>query len=174
MNCHKKLATVKLTRITNGEVDELYYCADCASEQSPYQKKSQPPLEEILAGILGGSAQEAGARISVGEATCSTCGLPFSNYRETLILGCSDCYASFEQQLTRDLVKFHGSKEHTGRIPHAALARIQEYRNREELSKRLKEAIRAEDFGLAARLRDELKSLSTAAKDSAETAQENS
>lgn len=161
MKCQQNLATIKFTKLINGAVEERYLCPQCAASDSPYQKKNVPQLDEILSGILGAVANEAGAPVakSTTELTCSTCGLPFSSYRETLILGCSDCYESFEKLLINDLQRFHGAIVHTGRIPHSQAQQVQNFRSAEDLRKRLADAVKAEDFALAAKLRDQLKEL---------------
>lgn len=161
MSCKQHPATVKLTKIVKGTIEELYLCQECAAKQSPYQKKLINPLQgltldAILAGILG-QTKEEGTRPGSVDLQCSTCGLPFDSYRTSLILGCSDCYESFEKQLVNDLRKFHGSIVHRGRTPEENPSIIRARRNPQELRKRLQDAIKAEDFELAARLRDELR-----------------
>ena len=167
MSCKQQAATVKLTKIVKGTVEEVYLCQECAAKQSPYQKKLMNPLanmtlDAILAGILG-QAKEEGARHGISELQCSACGLPFESYRSTLMLGCSECYESFEKYLLSDLRKFHGSTVHRGRVPDQGPESLKARRNPQELRKRLQEAVRAEDFELAARLRDELRELEASA-----------
>lgn len=161
MVCHKNMATIKFTRLTNGTVEEQYLCRQCAAAQSPYQKKSAAPqLDEILSGILGAGSTEAAAAVKpAAELTCSTCGLPYASYRESLILGCSDCYGSFEKLLVNDLKRFHGATEHTGRVPFDQALQVQNFRSAQDLRRRLDDAVKAEDFVLAAKLRDELRSV---------------
>lgn len=166
MSCKQQSATVKLTKIVKGTVEEVYLCQECAAKQSPYQKKLMNPLanmtlDAILAGILG-QAKEEGAKPVANDLQCSNCGLPFDSYRGTLILGCSECYESFEKHLLSDLRKFHGSTVHRGRVPEEAAQSVKSTRNPQELRKRLTDAVRAEDFELATRLRDELREMETA------------
>ncbi len=163
MSCKQQLATVKLTKIVKGTVEEVYLCQECAAKQSPYQKKLMNPLagmtlDAILAGILGQSKEE-GATTVGSELQCPNCGLPFESYRGTLILGCSECYETFEKHLLSDLRKFHGSTVHRGRVPEETPQSMKSTRSPQELKKRLQDAVKAEDFELAARLRDELREL---------------
>ena len=164
MSCHEELASVKLTKLVKGSVEEVWLCPKCAAKQSPYQKKvSAMSLDQILASLLsqgqgGESAARPGASVDL---SCSTCGLPFDSYRSTLLLGCSDCYESFEKYLMQDLRKFHGSTRHRGRVPSGeppqTVAAPQP--SPADLQKRLRDAVESEDFELAARLRDELRKL---------------
>jgi protein arginine kinase activator len=165
MSCKQNPATVKLTKLVKGTVEETWLCQECAAQQSPYQKKMAAlSLDAILAGILGQQKHEAAVKPGNVELACKTCGLPYESYRSTLLLGCSDCYESFEKYLVSDLRKFHGSTMHRGRNPQqgtepGAPAVVQPQRNANDLRKRLREAVEAEDFELAAKLRDELRSL---------------
>lgn len=162
MKCQQNLATVKFTRLQNGAVEERFLCQLCAAADSPYQKKLLPQLDEILSGILGVAAAEAATTIDKPvDLTCSTCGLPFGTYRQSLILGCSDCYESFEKLLINDLQRIHGAIRHTGRVPHSQAHEVQNFRSVEDLKKRLADAIRAEDYAQAAKLRDQLKEQET-------------
>lgn len=160
MKCHQNHASVKFTTIHNGVVEERHLCSQCASATSPYQKKHLPQLDEILSGILGVASTEAATTVSPAEPTCSNCGLPYSSYRQTLILGCSKCYDSFDKLLVNELRRFHGATRHVGRVPHSQVRRVQELRSTEDLKARLTEAVKAEDFALAVQLRDQLKELS--------------
>jgi protein arginine kinase activator len=157
MQCHQNEARVKLTKLVKGTVEELWLCQECAARQSPYQKKlTNLSLDAILAGILNQNKEEAARPAPKIDASCPNCGLPFDSYRSTLLLGCSDCYESFERYLQSDLRKFHGSTQHKGRVPANAPEFVERKRNPADLRKRLQEAVASEDFELAAKLRDEI------------------
>jgi protein arginine kinase activator len=116
-------ATHKFTKIDKGQIFDIFLCADHAAEMSPYQKP-KIPLSDILEGLL---KQDLKLK-STGPAVptnlrCQTCGLPFEAYRKNLLLGCSDCYASFREFLIPDLRKFHGDTRHYGRQPGGGQAR---------------------------------------------------
>jgi len=162
--CGQAAASVKLTKLIKGQMEVQWLCSDCAAEESPYQKKFNAlSVQAILAGLLSQNAAEAAAKPvrPTIEATCSACGMPFETYRETLLLGCSNCYEDFEKYLIGDLRKFHGSTVHRGRVPEGTPRPIELQRSPQELKRRLREAVEAEDFELAARLRDELRRLQT-------------
>jgi protein arginine kinase activator len=176
MSCNENPATVKITKVVKGTAEELWLCQQCAAQESPYQKKmAAMSLDQILAGILGAQKDEAATKPSNVELSCSFCGLPFESYRSTLLLGCSECYESFERYLISDLRKFHGSTEYKGRRPEGAAEQVAvpvpapapklappsppPPCDPQELRRRLREAVDAEDYELAAKIRDEIRQL---------------
>jgi len=134
-------------------------------EISPYQKKlagAQANLDSILAGLLA-SEKEKKSTTDV-DITCRGCGLPFATYRESLFLGCAECYDSFGEHLLGDLRKLHGSTRHRGRVPKRFQSRITILQDIHQIRKQMEEAIQQENFELAAQLRDKIKSLENQAK----------
>jgi protein arginine kinase activator len=115
-------ATFKFTRMVDGQWKDLYFCDDHAAQSSPYiQKSSEIPSPEAIKAFLKGIAQNAGevgvSSKIIPNIKCKSCGLPFEAYRRTLLLGCPECYLSFEKYLIADLRKFHGDVRHVGRAP---------------------------------------------------------
>jgi len=167
MKCKKTFATVKITKIINGQVHELHLCQNCASELSPYQKKMsnlQKDLNEILSGLL---KQEKGAA-PVPEKTeekidlvCDNCGFPYESYRKSLFLGCTRCYKAFQPHLLNDIRRIHGNIQHTGRVPGRYKKMIDIKRSLDSLKRDLQEAVRSENFERAAELRDQIHALNT-------------
>jgi len=160
-------ATHKFTRIVNGHVMDFFFCQEHAAEFSPLQLKaalSQLELTQLLAGLL---KSEQGQKAELSEQApvdlkCPTCGLWFRQYRQTMFLGCSDCYRSFEKYLTNDLRRYHGTTRHCGKQPGPA-TEIPDREKLEALTKRLALAIQDEDFELAAQLRDQIRQLPSSA-----------
>lgn len=160
MQCQQGPASVKLTKLVKGAVEELWLCHECAARHSPYQKKMAGlSLDALLAGILNQTKDEVAARPVDVDLACPTCGMPYETYRTSLLLGCSDCYEAFEKYLGNDLRKFHGNAAHRGRVPEEPAEVIELRRNPADLRRRLAEAVAAEDFEVAARLRDEIRRL---------------
>lgn len=116
-----KPATHKFTKIVHGEIQERFLCDEHALQTESYLVKSnlQVSLEQLLASLFKQAQEggEAGEAAGTPDMRCGVCGLPFSAYRKTMILGCDRCYESFEDQLRHDIRKIHGSLEHKGRRP---------------------------------------------------------
>lgn len=163
--CGKEEAVVKLTRVeSNGQVFQTVLCKTCAAEASPYQKKmiqNQVSMELLLKELLKtqgkvkvASEEEAAVRADVDP--CPTCGLEYSAYRSTLMLGCPDCYDAFGVHLEADLKRMHRSTRHVGGAPHQSSELLDLQRTIQHMREELKEAIEMEDFERAAFLRDEI------------------
>lgn len=161
--CRKQNAAVFLKVAVNNKVQELHLCPACAARKgmgfgletgafnisdivgnmSGYFKDFLPPEKKTL--------------------RCGGCGLKYAEFKETGRLGCPQCYASFEPQLTELMARIHGAAQHSGRAyrggPALKLSKAETARRLDELRAALKEAVGREDFEGAARLRDELKRL---------------
>jgi len=155
--CGEPDATVHVTQLSEGEVKNLHLCSACAA-------KNGIDVEEpvSLADLLMKAAQAAGAEEpGAGEAdkSCPSCHMRFGDFRKTSRLGCPACYEAFAGELEAILAGLHKSQVHIGKAP----ASVRAVRDRESLEKqladRLKEAIAAERFEEAARVRDELRRL---------------
>jgi protein arginine kinase activator len=158
--CGKHDAAIKLTRIEKtGHAVQILLCAACAAETSPFQKnilQKQASFDLLLKELL--KQQGAGPEEEFeGEVpACTSCGLEFTAYRKTFMLGCPDCYDSFAEMLEADLQRLHRATRHLGEAPGGSgetLVLHEQIRNcREEL----KSAVEFEDYERAAFLRDEI------------------
>lgn len=161
--CNKNRATLKLTRVDDGNVTEAWICQACAGEHSPLQKKSEETtagLQSLFANLLkekGG--EEAAQKVEPERATCTACGMAFETYRKTFLLGCEECYESFEEALLSDLRKIHGDTRHVGKVPPGQEQQVRQQVTVAELRRDLNEAIAQEDFEKAAELRDRIRDL---------------
>ncbi len=171
--CKKKVATIKVTRIIEGKVTELNLCKECAAEMSPYQKKLQSNLSEILQNLISSSSaqkpkEKAQETTESKEPlpTCPHCGLNFEQYKETFFLGCSDCYTAFEEQLLPDLRRLHGSTTHVGKVPSRFRERYKKIKSLKNLKHELEYSIQNEDFEKAIQLRDKIRELQEEARES--------
>jgi len=73
--------------------------------------------------------------------------------------GCSDCYATFREEVGQMVRGMHKGTSHVGKVPEGLMA-IQ-FRNQriEELRSRLDQAITSESYEEAAGIRDEIHNL---------------
>lgn len=169
-------ATVHEVTVLHGVKVEKHLCEACAASEGI----AGATLGELLTKFMTQDA-EVGAKPKHVQkprvVACSGCGFTFDQFRQAGLLGCPACYKAFETLLTPLIERAHeGATQHTGKIPkriaaraaghedeaatEAALVRAQ-IRERQErlkvLQRQLDEAVRGEQYELAARLRDQIR-----------------
>ena len=163
--------------VRNGVKVEKHLCEACAAGEGI----AGASLGELLTKFM---TQESEATVKpkhpvrVRPSACPGCGFTFEQFRQAGLLGCPACYKAFETLLAPLIERAHeGSVQHTGKVPkriaaraagreedaiatEEALARAQ-LRERQErlkvLQRQLDEAVRGEQYELAARLRDQIR-----------------
>lgn len=161
--CRKQNAAVFLKLAVNNKVKELHLCPACAAKKGmSFGLESGAFNISDIVGNMSGYFKDF---LPPERKTlrCGACGLKYSEFKESGRLGCPDCYAGFEPQLTELMARIHGSALHTGRAcadaPELKLSKAETARRLTELRAELKEAVAREDFEGAARLRDALRRL---------------
>ena len=175
--CHEKEATVRITRIHNGNSETHNLCQDCANrfgQEDPEAQDLSKAIFKLLAGALmkhiGSQNQGSEEDERVKKLSCPNCGKTYGEILEDGLLGCPDCYETFEPQILPMIMRIQGADTHTGkksakaRRKKAPVNNIenQKLSKKEELSylkDRMKLAVSEENYEEAARLRDEIRAL---------------
>ena len=155
--CQERDAVVHLTQIVENAVAQVHLCEKCAAERGIETSVSMPknPLGDFLQ-----AAQQQAQQLPGDAARCSYCGTSLRDFRASGKLGCARCYGAFEQSLKDLLRRVHGSATHVGRrYLGADEPALERDANLAELQGRLDDAIRTEEFELAATLRDQIRTL---------------
>lgn len=158
-NCGEREAVVHLTQIVDNTITTLHLCERCAEEKGVEtgSQVAKFPLGDFLASLgktvpPGGAAAEA--------AACPGCGATLAAFRQSGRLGCARCYISFEGHLRDLLRRLHGNTQHEGERygahPGAPAGLV---RRLEKLKAELQRAVAAENFEMAAQLRDAIRGL---------------
>ncbi|MDD4980999.1 MAG: UvrB/UvrC motif-containing protein [Candidatus Omnitrophica bacterium] len=156
--CNKNPATVHLTEIIDEQMNELHLCEECAHQKSA-QMEQQFGLSDLLAGLVDFEkpAKDTAEAVAV---KCANCGLTYADFKKIGRLGCGECYSSFRKYLGVLLKKIHGSNQHIGKSPIKEPVKVVRKKvDPQELRRRLQEAIEAEAFEEAAKLRDQIREL---------------
>lgn len=155
--CGKNPATVHLTKIINGKVTEFHLCEDCAKQSKEFE--SSFSIHNFLTGLLD-NTYESPLKVDYITATkCDRCGMTYGKFKQTGRFGCSHCYKSFKEKLENLYKNIHGHGEHMGKVPKKAGGTIKIRKEIERLKKQLDNAVKKEEFEIAAKLRDEIKEL---------------
>lgn len=156
--CTKNPATVHLTEIIDGAMNELHLCEECARKKSA-QMESQFGLSDLLAGISDFGKLNPKETETLGAVKCPSCGVSFADFKKVGRLGCSQCYVSFKKYLGPLLKRIHGSNQHIGKSPFKLPKAAEKKADLRYLRDRLQRAIEDEAFEEAAKLRDQIKEL---------------
>jgi protein arginine kinase activator len=173
-------ATIHEMVIRNGRQTERHVCEKCAVEQG-MEVRPNLKVGELLQKLATGLGPAGGAKAPSAPregAQCGSCGTTFAEFRQSGLMGCAECYRAFEAKLGPLLERAHeGASHHVGKVPRRALAASRTgapeaesilggERERTQqtalLRKQLDDAIAAEQYERAAKIRDDLRRLDPA------------
>lgn len=161
--CQERPATIHLTKVVNFEKTEIHLCEVCAKSAGNELGIMVEPnftFQNLIAGILEsemGMFQHPNA--APQELHCRNCGLTFSDFRNRGLLGCGECYSSFQTGLEPLLKRVHGSTTHTGKVPRRTGGKVRLRKEMDQLKLQLQRAINGEEYEKAAQIRDEIRRL---------------
>ena len=155
--CQSREATIHLTEINEGVRTEMHLCEQCAQEQG-VGVKNYIPLNELLSNLLAvGPKEEQSPKGRTQEQTCPHCGWTLEKFRQNAVMGCPHDYEVFEKELLPLIKKAHdGAIAHCGKIPSRMPQDSKRVIEIAQLQKQLDDALRGENYELAAKLRDKL------------------
>jgi protein arginine kinase activator len=152
-------ATHHSVEVVNGKKTEKHLCAVHAEQEGLTVKATHQPINELLTNFvkLSAGVDQDQETVESKELSCDRCGVTYAAFRESTLLGCPHCYHAFEKPLSNLLERAHeGATHHIGKVPARAGVGEQRQEQLTRLRRRLHDAVDAEDYELAARLRDEL------------------
>ncbi|MCB9844850.1 MAG: UvrB/UvrC motif-containing protein [Phycisphaeraceae bacterium] len=185
--CGQAEATVHEVLIKGDKQVARHLCEQCA-RKAGIDPKPSGSMTELIAKHAMGHSMGIGAQIVTAPkraASCPSCKTTYDSFKQNGVLGCPECYTTFLEVLTPLLERAHeGATHHVGKIPRRALdstkshpgsridALLGSLEQRAErlatLRKQLDEAIRAEQYERAAKVRDEIRSLGEIVDEGAE------
>jgi len=155
MKCDKcdKPAVVHTTDISGGQKIEKHLCEDCAASEGITVKASME-ISQLLEDFV---LQTSRGKESV-QLKCDGCGMTFAEFSQQGLLGCPNDYDRFEKALLPLIGRAQeGATQHIGKAPRRTGGEQKKKMSLLRLRAELKGAIAAEDYELAARLRDRIK-----------------
>lgn len=151
-NC-PKVATLHITEILHGQVQEHHLCEDCAR---PFLEKTASP-----AAPPGVTASDESESEEHEQLVCPGCEMTFKEFRSQGRLGCPHCYTAFQAELMPLLENIHGETRHCGKVPRKAPQDHQAQYQLMKLRNDLRQAVVEESYERAAKLRDQIQELET-------------
>ncbi len=104
-HCKKQQATVNYVEIINGNRFESHLCAKCNAEL--YGELNTKSNGALWAELFGSSVSK--------EKVCPVCGMRYSEYECSGLLGCASCYDMFKEELLPAISKIQGKVTHVGK-----------------------------------------------------------
>ncbi|MEM7680762.1 MAG: UvrB/UvrC motif-containing protein [Planctomycetota bacterium] len=151
-------ATHHAIEIVAGEKIETHLCDYHAAESGLSVKAGHTPINQLLTNFVkvhSGAQKQEDQETS--EDACEDCGTTFAAFRESSLLGCPTCYTTFDERLSPLIARAHeGARRHVGKAPRRAGVGHRRQLQLTRMRRRLDEAVQAEDYELAARLRDDI------------------
>lgn len=169
--CGQRKATIIVSTNVNGVKSEQHLCAHCANRLNEGEDFMSEFFNSVnmFSSLMGASPYRKTARV------CSKCGTTERDVRKNFRLGCSECYDTFAD-IVEQMYKQMRGKPYHGRTPNdtvvesareairgaedaKAKAKIRPVDEATALQEQINEAVRQENYALAAQLKDKLDSL---------------
>jgi len=153
-NCGKREATVKYEENINGEKKKVNLCVECGNKLGIFNMSF---MDNIFMPFFDEQASYTEENLKIKEIKCPKCNYTFSDYANSGLLGCDECYTTFITKLEPILYKLHGKSQH---VKLKNNSNIEKPKNKlEELQIELENSIEKEEYEKAAIIRDEIKKI---------------
>ncbi|MGN0807194.1 MAG: hypothetical protein ACI4MN_01930 [Candidatus Coproplasma sp.] len=135
--------------IINGKPFEYHLCAHCAAELFG-------GFEESFAnGMANGLFDEP----FMVESVCPACGMPFSEFQRSGLLGCPSCYDVFHEELMPYIAKIQGKTKHVGKGGGVYTAEHEARIELSRLQKAMEQALSSGNYLLAEKINRQMNSI---------------
>ncbi|HED66142.1 MAG TPA: hypothetical protein ENJ09_11375 [Planctomycetes bacterium] len=165
--CKKNAATVHVTEITyfpvvepgedggtEPQFEQKHVCEQCAARGNiPYAGVIAESKGLAMLAMLKASARRVRDE---GQKACPECGMTLAEFRSKGRLGCPRDYEVFAEHLRPLLLRMHNATRHTTQVARENPTPKDDLKS---LRAQLEEAIRAEAYENAAKLRDQIEEI---------------
>jgi len=152
--CKAAVAKVNVTHIEDGKKKHLRLCEVCAKRHNELKQFGAAPefFKKFMENMFGTDSDKS-VRLQ-----CPKCNLTLSAFEKSSLLGCEECYATFQDELSELLRRVHGSNKHIGSRPRPTRI-IGNSPDLQALKMELQEAIGQENYERAAEYRDMIRDI---------------
>ena len=182
-NCGKNEANIRYTQIINGVKKEINLCSECAKALGMEDLEMPINFNSFLGDFFNDYAETGLLQtFKNNEIKCTKCGMTYSDFINSGVFGCSECYDVFSGPIESLLKNLHGTAKHVGRLPKVKASNVENNKfdidieknkvsnkettkevkeddKKKKLEKELESAIKEERYEDAAKIRDELKEM---------------
>ena len=105
--CKKRPATANFIEIHDGKKVGYNLCDECYNEM--FGSLNNSVNSDVLAGLFGQSKRKR-------PGVCPVCGMEYSEFERTGLLGCAACYDVFKADLMPYIERIQGKVVHVGKV----------------------------------------------------------
>ncbi|MFQ6723851.1 MAG: hypothetical protein ACLRFE_00770 [Clostridia bacterium] len=155
--CKKHEACYHSTLVVNGEVKSTHLCEECAVKEGVFNKTSSSLFDEFksLTNFLGFD--------DFDDKVCPKCNWSLSKFKHYGVLGCDNCYNTFEDEIDDIVKRIQPYNEHKiDEVSFNVEAKAKQLTKEQELNKlkaELKQAIAKERYEDAGVINKQIKKL---------------
>lgn len=151
--------------MSGGKRHEVHLCAEHAREAG-YVLPDPNQMPKLVGQLMAAAASTISkSRKARAMPACGTCRLTFHQFKQSGLLGCGDCYKAFGDALAALIERTQNAAvHHVGKLPRRCGVALDLGPQRERLTRELEEAVKAEQYERAAKLRDRLRALERSAE----------
>ncbi|MCG3203878.1 MAG: Protein-arginine kinase activator protein [Elusimicrobia bacterium] len=167
--CKKKEADVHFEEIIKDQLVSKKLCEDCAKKSSfsdtfSFPGGGQPALNDLVDLLSSWHKKSSSLQ---KEPACPACRWTINQFQNTGMMGCSECYLHFQGTVEGVLKKNHGASIHKGKkapsdVQKEKIRNLE--RNLRKLKSELDQAVKTENYELAAKLRDKIREFENKSK----------
>jgi protein arginine kinase activator len=162
--CGEEPATMHLLRVVDGSVNHTHLCPGCAESVAEQADGlalvlAVPSVLRHLGKSPAGEESAQAVPVDGEDRFCACCGTTLTDFKESGLVGCSNCYQVFAQHLEAPLQGGAEPAEHLGKMPHRGPETDTLRHEIMRLERMLRELVACERFEEAAGVRDRLAEL---------------
>ncbi len=154
--CKKEEATVSIEHAFDGITKNIFLCEKCASKigLNAFSSNIDISIKNLF------KREETFKKSKVKTLhECPYCGQKLTDIILQSKIGCLNCFTIFEKEITDLLKKKKSDIKYTGKIPRSSNKIFDKTISTMKLKQKLDDAVKNEEYELAAIFRDELKVL---------------
>jgi len=152
--CGRSGASIVIQHVMDDKVQEIHICNQCAQKYNlnAADKDIGCALDELFNNL----AQKKAAEQSKHGQVCPDCGTSLMQINTNKQLGCPLCFFFFRDTVVKLMKKEKKDLVYTGQVPDRLETAINPKVSLYELQKKLKKALKHEEYELAAYYRDRI------------------
>lgn len=152
--CKQNPARVHFTKMIDGTLSQVHLCEKCVQRMGYAGMFAALTTGNIMGPMMQMQQEQPGDII-----VCDSCKRALGEIQQSGLLGCAKCYTTFAPQIETAIKQVQGRSEHLGKAPEGFRLQRDQKMEIEQNRKALSEAIAAENYELAADLRDRIRAM---------------